>query len=164
MSAFPSIWLCNDPHIPACVYRASSQGKLSLQCNWGNWAGKHCEIMNMEQQNFILKAILNFVAFTLKNKQNPPPKLPQTTRGCPHLNKTDCGRYPPPQETIESCRFNRILEELSPISVLKIRSSFGLQSHPAWFWTYFGEKGKVILLSLAALIELMCDCWLIRGR
>lgn len=144
-------------------------GKLSLHCNWGNWAGKNCEIMNMEQQNFILKAILNFVAFKLKKKRkqnktlkDPPPKLPKTTRSCPHQNRTDCGHYQPPWETTERSQFNGILEELCPISVLK-SSSFGLQSHPSGFWTYFGEKGKVILLSLAVLIELMCDCWLIWG-
>lgn len=111
LSAFLSTWVYSDPHILACAYRASSQGKLSLHFSWGNWAKKHCDTINMECQNFILNAILTFVTSTLKNKteRKQPPK---TTRNCPHQTRTDCRHCRPPWKTIESRHFNRILEEL----------------------------------------------------
>lgn len=37
--------------------------------------------MNMEQHNLILNAILTFVTFTLKNKQNKKKTAPQKTPG-----------------------------------------------------------------------------------
>jgi len=88
--------------------------------------------MNREQQNLNLKAILNFVVFILKKQDqntstpNPPEavliKTGQTGDTINHHGR---------QLKAASSTRAKLPENLCPIPVLRTRSSFGLQPHPA---------------------------------